>query len=127
MMGRNFRRSGAAVAMLALLFAQLSLAAYACPFPDGGKPQVPAASMHSGCAGEEAALFEGGLCELHCQVMASVPSSPVSDLGVVSAAPLLVERPFAAPIAAPRTAQRIAHATMATAPPVTIRYCRLLV
>jgi hypothetical protein len=126
-MGRNFRRLGAAVAMLALLFAQASLAAYACPFPAGGQPQAPAAAMHADCAGEDAAPIEGALCELHCQVMASVPLPPASDLGAVSAAPLIVDRPFEAPIAAPRTAQHIAHATMATAPPVTIRYCRLLI
>ena len=127
MMGRNLHRLGATVAMLALLFAQLSLAAYACPLPIGVAPHAPAAAMHADCAGHDAARVESALCELHCLVSVSVPSSPAADVGAVSMVPLTVDGPRAPSLAVPRLAQRIAFARMATAPPVAIRYCRLLI
>jgi hypothetical protein len=126
-MRRNPRRFSACMAMLALLFAQVSLAAYACPLDSGGGPRAAAAAMPIDCPGRDAALLESALCELHCQVVASVPSSPAADLGAASAAPLMVDRYVPPSIVAPRSVHRTALATMATAPPIALRCCRLLI
>ena len=126
-MRRNLRHSTAFMAMLGLLFAQLSLVACARVSDGGHVPPAASASLHADCAGHAQPAIDGALCGLHCQVSASVPSSPVPDLAGIWAVPLSVANRVEPCVAAPRSAQRIPHDTMATAPPVAIRFCRLLI
>ncbi len=125
-MTRTLRRWTAVLAMLGLLLAQLSAVAYACPVDAGYLPPQAAAPAHADCAGAPPPI-DGALCELHCQVAASVPSASAPDLAVPVVTPLVVG---AAPArAAPDRAspQRLLPDALAAAPPVAIRYCRLLV
>ena len=67
-MKRRARSCFAFVAMLGLLFAQLSLTAYACRMLDGeaATPVVAAVPM-TDCADMAAAQANANLCEVHCQ------------------------------------------------------------
>ena len=125
-MTRNLRRLAAVLALFGLASAQAALAAYICPI-DAGKAPASAVSEHAQCGPQSDPAIDGALCELHCQVTSSVPSSPAADLVVPAAAPLVVAgRSVHAPqsYASPRPVRPDA---LAAAPPAVIRYCRLLI
>lgn len=126
-MKRSVRRLVACMAMLGLLFAQLSLPAYACPFDAGAAQRAAMADKHAGCTGRDAVPVDGTLCELHCQDAASIPSSPAPPVALLPLQPLVVVERSDATVAIGVTGQRFTLATMATAPPVAIRYCRFLI
>ncbi|MBK9114252.1 MAG: hypothetical protein IPM22_01080 [Betaproteobacteria bacterium] len=88
-MTRNLRRLAAVLALFGLTSAQAALAAYICPI-DAGKAPASAVSEHARCGPQSDPAIDGALCELHCQVTSSVPSSPAADLVVPAAAPLVV-------------------------------------
>ncbi len=126
-MERNARRLTAFIAMLGLLFAQLSLAAFACPLDVGAVVQAEAPAMPEGCTGQHTAPVDGSLCELHCLATASIPSSPAPLMALLPAAPLVVEVRREAMPAMPSRGVRLPGMTMATAPPVALLFCRLLI
>jgi hypothetical protein len=126
-LNRTRRRRYGFATMLVLLLAQLSLAAYACTLVPAAMPGHGAAGMHVDCPGHRPAPLAGALCELHCQVEASVPTSPSQDLVAPSPPPLPAAAfPASAFDFAART-ERPVRVAMATDPPVAIRYCRLLI
>ena len=128
MMKRRARRYFAFVAMLGLLFAQLSLTAYACP-KQGGDIAAPIAlvSTMSDCADLAGAQPDANLCEVHC--LDGVKSAPATTIDVppALASPILVASTFAT------TQSIVAHRSNATrdalaaAPPLPIRFCRFLI
>lgn len=133
-MNRRLHRFVAFLLMLGLFVAQVAGAAVACPLLPAvaGPPAMPA--MHEGCSGHHTAAaqpaqmpVDAALCELHCQAAASVPASPAPPVGIVGGAPLLVPVFLPSSAAAGDDAARPARLTMATAPPVSIRYCRFQV
>ncbi len=111
--------------LLGLLLVQVSGAALACPLPtaDAGMPTMPA--MHEGCNGHSApAPADTALCELHCQAALTVPATPMPPVALVGGEPLLVPVFMPAAPAGDDGAARSTPLAMATAPPVSIRFCR---
>lgn len=114
------------MALVGFAFAQLAIAAYACPL--GAVERADPA--HETCAGHaQPADHDGGpLCEAHCEGQSGVPGGN---------APLVVPPPALAPfpfVAAPdpqvraiAQAARSAPDANAAAPPVAQRFCRLLI
>lgn len=111
----------ALIAVLALLFAQVSSAAYAC---------APAMSKHTAAMSEEcpghAPADADTVCALHCDVGVSLPGAHAPDLAPVASAVLVVDLP--APVEPRSSFVPGSHRNaMATAPPAAIRFCRLLI
>lgn len=109
--------------LLGLLLVQVSGAALACPLPMAA-PAAPA--MQEGCSGHPAAPApaDTALCELHCQAALTVPATPMPPVALVGAEPLLVPVFMPATPAGDDGAARSAPLAMATAPPLSIRFCR---
>jgi hypothetical protein len=132
-MSRRTHRFVAFLMLLGTFFAQLSVAAFACPLvvPRGDAPPMPA--IHEGCAGTHAAQAPApapantALCELHCQSAVSVPSTPAPPVALVSSAPLVIEVHDAATPPDGVRNVRVQGTLMATAPPVSLLFCRLQV
>jgi len=119
--------------LVGLLLVQVSGAALACPLltADGGTPAMPAMpAMHEGCSGHPAssgpppAPANTALCELHCQTAVTVPVMPVQPIALVGGEPLLVPAFRPAIATGDDATVRSAPLAMATAPPVSIRFCR---
>ncbi len=112
--------------LLGLLLVQVSGAAFACPLPMADAPALPA--MHEGCSGHPAAPApvpaNTALCELHCQAALTVPATPMPPVALVGGEPLLVPVFMPAAPDGDDGAARSAPLAMATAPPVSIRFCR---
>jgi hypothetical protein len=122
-MTRSLRRIAAWSALFALLFAQACLAAYACPLDSPA--EVSAAVMSPDCHGDGAASPDAA-CETHCQAPSasnSVVETPMP--AIFEAAPLIVPMTDAC-AAATRSAPGDDVTATATAPPATLRFCRLL-
>lgn len=123
-MKRKLLRFHACVAILGLCIAQFSLAAYACPLETAAAPSAVAAT-HADCAGEQAAQVAAVLCEAHCQSSASVPSNATPAVALAPDAALIAPVRNADLHASRVAGRRVDLVTMATAPPVAIRFCRL--
>jgi len=126
-MKRRARSCFAFVAMLGLLFAQLSLTAYACRMLDGeaATPVVAAVPM-TDCADMVAAQANANLCEVHCQ------DGIKSTLATTGDVPPTVVLSFISSAFAtnPRPCADVSHAVrdaLAAAPPLPIRFCRFLI
>jgi hypothetical protein len=119
-------------ALLCVLSAQLSLAAYACPGAGTGSEQVRAMDMKGmPCAGEMAGDMtaqmdaeQPGMCKAHCQSLAQsadqyqVPAlSSILQMGPV----LTVTAPPVVIAQAPHWQRPILKRT--TAPPIAVRHC----
>jgi hypothetical protein len=119
-MTRMSRRLLALLAVLGLLFGQVSLAAYACA-------SAAALRMSADCPGHSAPADTDAACALHCDVAVTAPAPQHPDLGVPLAPPLLA--PVLTPTLPRYTLSRASFGrdTMATAPPVAIRFCRLTI
>lgn len=106
-MTRRTRTFAAWLALLALVFAQLATAAYACP------QLIEAAAQETDCGD---GVVNANLCERHCDYgNASLDTSKTSaapDLAAAFVRPL----PLPAPSALPRAH---ANASVATGPPPT--------
>ena len=122
-MTRSLRNIAAWLALVAMLFAQACLAAYACP-PDL-PAEVNAAVMPPDCHGDSAAPADAA-CKPHCQgSSASTSSAQAPTLAILDVAPLIVAMPDACAAAA-RSAPGDDIIATAAAPPAAIRFCRFL-
>lgn len=111
----------ALIAVLALLFAQVSSAAYACA--PGEKAR--AAPISADCPGHSPAAADT-VCALHCDVGVSLPGTHAPDLAPASSAVLVLQVP--APLEPRSSLVPASHRNaMATAPPAAIRFCRFLI
>jgi hypothetical protein len=121
---RSLRRMAAWSALLALLFAQVCLAAYACPLVL--PVEASATAMPAGCDGE-APPQPDALCEAHCQgTSASVSAAQPPAVAILDTAPLIV---VASDVVAATSRRAPTDDVVATAaaPPATIRFCRFLI
>ncbi len=72
-LSRRTRLRIALVALCALLFQQMALAAYACPLPSSAAPMTAMAAM-PGCAGmPQMGAHTSQLCAQHCAQQAPAP------------------------------------------------------
>lgn len=128
MMKRRARRYFAFVAMLGLLFAQLSLTAYACP-KQGGDIAAPtsAVPVMTDCADLAATQPDANLCEVHCQDGVKSTPTTASDVPPALVSPILLASSAATlqGIVAHRS-NAVRDAT-AAGPPLPIRFCRFLI
>jgi len=133
MRGRFARKLGAYCAMVAMLFGQFVLAAYACAAPrpivpipmvhmamEGETGQLPCAAMHS-----PADTPQANACEVHCSDGMTSPGEPAWP--PVTLAPLPVPTLALAELAAVDGAARTPLAPLSGAPPPTLQFCRLLI
>jgi hypothetical protein len=122
-MTRSLRHIAAWSALVAVLFAQVCLAAYACPLDLPA--EVSAAVMSPDCHGVTAASPDAA-CNTHCQAPSASASAVQPPLpAILDAAPLIVAMPDAC-AAATRSAPGDDVIPTATAPPAAIRFCRFL-
>ena len=109
--------------MLAILFAQLAVSAYACPcqLPGIAEREVPAAASTMDC--ESADLASPALCQMHCDYGNQSTHDAPSPLALVSLSPSFVAflvEPFNS------AAQTLTPASVldrATSTPLAIRNC----
>ena len=112
-MTRRLRTVSAVLALIAVLFAQLSVAAYACPASAG-----PSAASSTAC--DDMDVAQPNLCEKHCH----------DDLqaGSAIAAPLAFTPSFVATIQLPQPRAANAGPAVgldhATDPPHAVSHCR---
>ena len=115
------RRLPAWVALVALFFAQLALAVYACPV----NPVAPPTAAMGDCAGHRSPAHVDAACEYRCLTAASMPAPAPRDISLLAPAALFVVLP-ALPASRPLARESARRDTMATAPPVAIRFGRFL-
>ena len=126
-MPRRYHRRFALFAMLGFLFAQLSLTAYACP-KQAGSEWMALTSARSDCAEQLAvAPPAGNLCEVHCLDGVSSPPSTANDVPATTFTVFAVPVVFPPAVEMPGEWQRAARDSMAAAPPLPVRFCRLLI
>ena len=127
------RRFGAHGAMLAMLFAQFAIVAYACPVQSPGAPAAMAhVAMHLDADGNPCAGMVGtpesplaNACEVHCNDGVTLPTQP--DLPHVVLTALPVPSIALAQLAFSEQAARTPYAALPGAPPLTLQFCRLLI
>jgi len=115
--------------LLTLVFAQLSLSAYACSallFGDGPSSATVIAA-DADCHGVSNAEPRDVQCAFHCQDAPTVPASVVPDLSPDLSLPPLIVEFGAAALPSASALQRDAALVMATAPPAPVRLCRFLI
>ncbi|MGI8894352.1 MAG: hypothetical protein ACR2HE_01635 [Casimicrobiaceae bacterium] len=126
-MTRRYRRRFAVLALLGLLFAQFSLTAYACPKQAGSEWMVPT-SAQIGCAEQLAvASPASNLCEVHCLDGVSSLTATANDVPPADFTVFALPAPFPPVVTLLGEWQRTARDTMATAPPLPVRFCRFLI
>jgi len=126
-MPRRYHRRFALFAMLAFIFAQFSLTAYACPNQDGSE-RMALASAQSDCAEQLAvAPPAGNLCEVHCLDGVSSPLTIANDVPAADFTAFALSAAFPPVVTMLDEWQRTARDPMATAPLLPVRFCRLLI
>jgi hypothetical protein len=130
---RVFRRLVARFAMVALVFGQFALAAYACQIE---RPMIAVGGPHASvatdsapvpCAGMDALTQVQGAdaCTLHCNDGAMPPASP--DLPQIALAALVAPAIARTQLAMADEVSRTPYAALPGAPPLTLAFCRLLI
>ena len=133
MISRSCRRLVACLAILAIVFGQLAMTAYACPVQATATPIAPMHdAMHpdavgTACGGMDAAPADaqGNSCEVHCTNV--IAADVHSDLPPVVLVAIPVDVRALAALGASDSAAHPALAPLPGAPPVTSRFCRLLI
>ena len=113
-MNRISRRIWAWLALVAVVFAQMSVAAYACPATGA---QVEAA-MSTPCEGSHAP--NRNLCDKHCNDHQQSSPTAFAPAPFAAAFVAFLERDAASVSAAPRAAE-LRHPI---SPPATVSHCR---
>jgi hypothetical protein len=123
---RRLRFLAALLTLASVLFAQLAIAAYACP---GAASMAAAAEVEAmpGCDMSPADDAPSALCLAHCL---QGDQSPAQPLLAAAAMAMIVESPFAAFAPAPRAEIVGARALQSflerpTEPELALRHCRL--
>ena len=133
MISSSTRKLVARLAIVAIVFGQLAMTAYACPVQT---PATPFAAVHdamhpdavgTACGGMAAAPadVQGNACEVHCTN--AIAADVHCDLPPVALVAIPVDVPGLAALGASAGALQAALARPRGAPPVTSRFCRLLI
>lgn len=125
----SIKRPVAWIALVGVLFAQMAMAAYAFDgAPERAEAGIAAAapdgSGGSHCTGVAPEPAPANVCEVHCTDGVASPSGPVLPPVLLTALPCPVLAHSALDIDSQRA--WAPDATLAGAPPPTLRYCRLL-
>jgi hypothetical protein len=129
---RTFRRWTTCLCLAGFAFAQLAIAAYACPL----RVPLPAAAMSSAvdegverCPGHaDSSMPDAGpLCESHCEGQTGVPGGAAPSVPPLVLAPFPVVLPLDLHPVSIAQASRTPHEAHAAGPPVAQRFCRLLI
>jgi hypothetical protein len=118
------RRLAAATAIIGLLFAQLAVAAHACPMPSQAEYDTSSAQVAMPCdAMDDMDGVPSGLCEKHCQA----GHENVGDTNsTVAATPFCAAFVTTLDLAAPAVLESAlipAHLLHTSSPPLSIRNC----
>lgn len=125
---RRHRFATVLIALASLVFMQLALAGYSCPGAQS-KVQQAAAMAEAGmpCAGSMSMSMDDeqpGLCHAHCVAgQQASDNHPLQVLAVALPAGLALERVALEPVI--RSAPQDSLLARTTAPPLSIRNCRL--
>ena len=119
------RAVSAVLCIVAVLFSQLAMSAYACPGADGMATAASAAQEVPPCHEQEPRDEPSALCAAHCQQgdqsldRSVVPAVALVALpGSVFLAALPVQQP------APRAGSQSSLLERPTGPPLAVRHCR---
>lgn len=128
-MTRRLRFLTAVLATLGMLFAQLAVAAYACPAMGTGLEASSPSSMEDCCDPAPMDIDQPALCHAHCHPGAQALEKPTASLPHQAPASTLVAVPVGPRLAATVVAPGEQHSLLvrATAPPVALRHCCLRV
>jgi hypothetical protein len=121
------RRVFALFALVAVLFSQLAVAAYACPGADGMFGAAIAQQEAPPCHEQEPQDEPGALCNAHCQQGSQSFAERGASLPAVSfvALPSSMIAPRADLRAdAPRRRTQVSLLERPTGPPLAVRHCR---
>ena len=126
-MTKSLRRFVSQFAMLAVVFGQLSITAYACPVQGVAMPvAMTRSSSADDCAGmAPAATPPANACEVHCADATAAPASP--DLPPFALTALPVSAIPLAALATTTEGSTTPHAALPGAPPLSLQFCRLLI
>ncbi len=118
-----FKRVVVTMAMAALLFAQLAVAAYACPnLPLSGATLSEPSQSAAPCAHPNPA--QPGLCRAHCMAEPqSIDKIAAPDFPVMLTRGLVISLMPDRSIAAPAVSIQTSLLTHAAGPPLAIRHC----
>lgn len=123
-LSRPQRLITALIMLFSLLFAQLAVAAYACPVEASSpKPMVSSMANMPGCTGMD--MAKPALCGAHCDKVhqsADTPSAPAVPAFVPCSLELVLPR-MDRVAALPSAATEALPLTRTTAPPLAIRHC----
>jgi hypothetical protein len=128
---KSLRRFVAQIAILALLFGQIMTAAYACPVQGlAAAPAAAHATAHAGlgpCGGMDQgpADTQANACEVHCTD--GIADSAQPDLPPVVLAALPVAALALAEPGMGTAGHEASISPLSGAPPVALRFCRLLI
>ena len=116
-MPRTFRKLTGWIAVAAMLFAQLAVAAYACPAVSPGKVPVTA-SAQAPC--ESMDMDQANLCRKHCHDAERSQGAPAPVVGFIPGFVVRLDVHIRSASTSPAPPPALFHAT---APPLTIRNC----
>ncbi len=133
MRSKPLRRLVARLAIIALAFGQFAVIAHACPVRGSAALPVTvqgapadAVALHP-CSDmvTAPARTQTNVCKAHCTDSVTLPASP--DLPQLAPMALPVPTFALAPFALVDVAARTPFAALQGAPPLTLRFCRLLI
>ena len=119
-MKRGWRIRTACLAIFAMLFAQLAVAAYACPALSPEKAAVTAPSPASPCENMQMDKDLANLCQKHCHGDQQSQGGSAPVVGFVPSFIVELDVPAVAASATLATPPALSHAI---APPLIIRNC----
>lgn len=126
-MTRRIRFLAALVATAGVLFAQLAVAAYACPMADEIAAMAGMPLQQSGCGDMAMDSDQPALCQAHCQQgdqSLDKPSAAFPDQGSwVQVREICSASPQAPTVVSP--GEQLSLLSRATAPSVALRHCCL--
>ena len=125
---KTSRPFAAVLAIVAVLFAQLAVSAYACPGMGGMIQAALAADDTPPCHRNPVPEEPTPLCQAHCQQGDQSLDKRGSSLPAASLVALPVSwrpLPASAPIAAEAPGAQVSLLERPTGPPLAVRHCRL--
>jgi hypothetical protein len=133
MITKPVRRFVAQFAILAMVFSQFAMTAYACPVQGPVAPVAMVDAAPHGDTGEHPctgmdlapATSQANACEVHCTDGVTLPASP--DLPPVVLMALPMPAMPVATLAAAEIGAKTPYAALPGAPPLTLQFCRLLI